>query len=139
MFYKNSSGLTMAEILIVVAVLGILLAIGAPSISRVSAAYRMKEATREVATDLQLARMLAIKENQSCTVNFTSSGYDVVRGGTTIKSRSLAADYQGHTLTGGPIVFDSRGMASTAGTITVTGPHGTKDIEVASSGKVKIQ
>jgi prepilin-type N-terminal cleavage/methylation domain-containing protein len=139
MFRKHSPGLTLAEVLIVMAVLGILLAMGVPSISKVTAAYRIKEASREIASDLQFARMLAIKENQTSTVTFTTTWYQVLRSGTLIKNRDLTADYQGYDLWEGTIVFDSRGMATTSGTITVAGHELVKNIEVASSGKVKIQ
>lgn len=133
-------GFTLAELMLVVAILGMLLVLGMPSLAQFSSGYRLREAAREVASDLQYARILAIKENQSLRVDFSPSSYRVVRVSdeTEAKSRSFSTDYPDVTLSSVSIIFDSRGTSSTS-TLTVTNSRGTKSITVASSGKVKIQ
>jgi len=137
---QHPLGLTLIEMMLVMIVLGILLAIATPNIILFSSGYKLRGAAREVATDLQYARLLAVKENKDFRVTFNSSSYQVVRvsDGIAVKNRSLSSDYPEVTLTNASITFDSRGISS-ANTITVSNPRGTKNVTVAPTGRVKIE
>lgn len=63
---SRSAGFTILEILIVVAIILIMSAVAAPSISRTIRNYTIRGAADGVATEIQTARMRAIKKN----VNF---------------------------------------------------------------------
>lgn len=140
-----SRGFTLVEMMIVFGLIGILLIVAVPNISLFLSGYKLRGATREVATDLQYARLLAVKENRSYRVAFLENSYQVVRvsDGTVVKSRNLAADYPDVSLTRGNITFSSRGTldpsTSNADTISVSNPRGTKMVTIASTGRVKVE
>ncbi len=137
---KKNSGLTLMELIISLAVLGILIVAASPHISQFSSGYKLRGAARELATDLQFARLLAVKENRDIQVVFTSAtSYQVaqVSPWLVVKSRDFSLDYPGVTLGGLAVTFNSRGNSASS-TITVAGPSGTKNITVVSTGRVKL-
>jgi prepilin-type N-terminal cleavage/methylation domain-containing protein len=139
---RNSSGLTLMELIITLAVIGTLLAIASPLMGQFSSGYRLRGAAREVATDLQFARLLAVKENRDFQVVFGSSSYQVVRVSPwlVVKSRDFSVDYPEVGLAGITVRFNSRGncVSGATTTITVSNPRGTKNITVVSTGRVKL-
>ncbi len=137
---QRSRGLTLIELIITLGILATLLAIAAPSIDLFSSSYKLRGAAREVATDLQFARLLAVKENKDFRVDISPQSYQVVRvsDGSVAKSRNLNSDYPDITLTNISIPFDSRGNSS-ANTVTVANPRGAKNVTVVSTGRVKIE
>lgn len=145
---QHPRGATLMEIMAVIAVIGILLVIAALNMGQFSSAYRLRGATREVATDLQYARLLAVKENKDFQVVFSSNSYQVVRliDMNVVKSRSFFADYPNVTLTNVSITFGSRGTfdpsqngGASSVTVFVSNPAGTKNVLVSYTGRVKIQ
>jgi len=142
MIKKHSSGLTLLELITVVAVIMILVAIAMPNIATFSSGYKLKAAAREVATDLQLTRLLAVKENKTFQVIFGSSSYQVIRlsDGIVAKSRSFGPEYPDISLTNAAptITFDPRGL-SNGSTVTVANTRGTKNVSVAPTGRVVIE
>lgn len=137
---KHSPGLTVVELIIVMALLTICLAIAMPNIATFSSIYKLKAAAREVATDLQFARLLAVKENQTFQVIFGSSSYQVIRSsdGSVAKSRSFGPDYPDISLTNAAITFDSRGL-SNGSSVSVANSRGNKNVSVAPTGRVMIE
>ena len=137
---KDYSGLTIMELIIAMSILAVLLAIASPLIAQFSAGYKLRGAAREVATDLQFARLLSVKENKDFQVVFGSDSYQVVRvaDGFVAKSRILNNDYPQVTLSPAAVTFNARGNSSSS-TITVSNPMGTKNITVGSTGRVKLQ
>jgi Tfp pilus assembly protein FimT len=138
--FRSQAGLTLCELIIVFAVIACLIAIASPQMARVSSGYKLRGAAREVATDLQYARLIAVKENRAFQVVFNAQSYQVVRvsDGFVAKSRNFNSDYPEITLTGSAVNFNSRGNSSTH-TITVSNPMGSKMISVVPTGRVKMQ
>ena len=137
---KYSPGFTVIELIVVLALVTICLAIAMPDIATFSSGYKLKAAAREVATDLQLTRSLAVKENKTFQVVFGTNSYQVIRlsDGIVAKSRSFGPDYPDLNLTNVSITFDPRGI-SNGNTVTVTNPRGTKNVSVAATGRVMIE
>ncbi|MBF0101935.1 MAG: GspH/FimT family pseudopilin [Desulfobacterales bacterium] len=77
--HKTSMGLTMVELLITVAIISILVAMASPEIQRLLPDYRLKSAAREIMSDLQLAKLSAIRRNEICVMTFdvANSSYKV--------------------------------------------------------------
>lgn len=67
------SGVTLIELIIVLAMISILSAVAAPSIGKWLPSYRLKSAARDIRSNLQKARILAIKENVQIDVIFDDS------------------------------------------------------------------
>ncbi|PKN29635.1 MAG: hypothetical protein CVU64_07245 [Deltaproteobacteria bacterium HGW-Deltaproteobacteria-21] len=68
----NSSGFTLSEFLVVIAVIAILSAIAIPAFSRWIPQYRLKGAARDLYSTMQSMKMTAIKNNQD--TDFVFSG-----------------------------------------------------------------
>jgi type IV fimbrial biogenesis protein FimT len=137
---RGSQGLTLVELILCMAILAVLLAIASPLLAQFSTGYRLRAATRELATDLQFARLLAVKENKNFQVICGTNSYEVVRpsDGFVAKARDFSADYPDVTLNGPVVTFNSRGNA-TSQTITVSNFAASKNITVGSTGRVKLQ
>jgi Tfp pilus assembly protein FimT len=135
----KAEGFTVIELMAAIGVAAVLIAIAMPKLLSVLPGLRLNDAARQVATDLQLARMRAIAQNNSNTVTFNSSTgiYTFTLGNESIDIDQL---YQGITfssVTANP-VFTSRGTASTVATITLSNGSTTKQVEVSAIGRVRI-
>jgi Tfp pilus assembly protein FimT len=96
------------------AVLAVLLAIASPLIGQVISGCKLRAAARELAPDLQFARLLAVKENNNFQVVCGSDAYQVVRpsDGFVAKARDFSVDYPEVSLNAPVIAFNSRGNSS---------------------------
>lgn len=67
-------GFTLTELLLVVAVIGILASLAAPSFSQLIKSQRMKSMATDINASLTLARSEAIKRNRDVTLSPTTAG-----------------------------------------------------------------
>lgn len=67
---KRINGFTLLEVIIVVAIIGIMSAIAIPAINSWLPNYRLKSAARDVYSIMQRARMMAVKTNKDTAVIF---------------------------------------------------------------------
>ena len=145
----NKTGFTLIELMIVVAIMGILSAIAAPNFIHYMAERRLNGAARMVMSDLMAARQKAVTQNIDVNVVFTSDHrtYTITGDAT---ARDIQRDYYDVTLeasgtpSGNP-TFKPRGTADTGTDIeivvTVTSSNlgvSKKYVKVASTGRVKI-
>ena len=137
---KGPQGMTLMELILCLAILAVLLAVASPLIGQVSSGYKLRAAARELATDLQFARLLAVKENKNFQVVCGSNSYQVVRvsDGFVAKARNFSADYPEVSLNAPVISFNSRGNSSSQ-IVAVSNLMTTKNITVGSTGRVKMQ
>ena len=75
---NSESGFTMVELLVAIAILGIIIMIAIPNLITFRQNAQLSAATRELFSGFQQAKMTAIKRNINCTITF---GENV--GGTT--------------------------------------------------------
>jgi prepilin-type N-terminal cleavage/methylation domain-containing protein len=66
----NTSGFTLIELMIVMALMGLLVAIGAPRFEALNRINRLKTGVRQVAISIQNARLTAISANRRCYMDF---------------------------------------------------------------------
>ncbi len=153
---RRKSGFTLLELLIVVAVLGIILAISANSMLSLRKSLTLDEATQKVAQDLQACRLLAMKHSAACRLQVLASNrYELrlnraitnpdVSGGTwqLVKSRDLGRLKLSGLSIGDSVAFDSRGYGrfhlTTPGKIVVSDDSRSRTVVPSMVGTVKVQ
>jgi type II secretion system protein H len=148
----NSRGFTLMELMLVVAILGILAALAAPTLISYIQTTALQAGTRELATAINVGRQLAIARNTTVCVEVTGTNIRLRTGGClgtiwtgpVTDSTGLIKVSDPGTLqisTTANVVFTNLGAASTIGTYTVRNPvdNKTRTVAVASSGRVTVQ
>ncbi len=148
---KMESGFTLVELIIVMAIFGILTAIAIPNFISIMPKYRLNGAARQVMGDLMAARMKAVSLNKKVKVFFfndhqykvcddANNNGEVSDGEGDVQLRYIQAEYPDVTFnlnkTSDPI-FSPRGTATNR-TITLQNPSGSKKITISIAGRVKI-
>lgn len=97
---KNHKGVTLLELLIVIAIVGIIAALGMPSYQRLIERNRLKEAVESFKSDVMLARTEAIKRSQNILINRTTGnagtwcyGLSTKAACSCVQTSDAAADY----------------------------------------------
>lgn len=70
---QRNDGLTVIELMVVVALIGVLIALAAPSMRSLISAQRVQSINAELVTDLQFARSEAVRRNQPVHVRFRAT------------------------------------------------------------------
>ena len=145
---RDARGFTLIEMIIVIAVMGILSAIAVPGFGAWLDDQRLNNAANMIRGDLNRAKITAAKNKRQYRVLFGTSGYELQEGdkrsaSTTwtgnILNRSFA-DYPGVTVKSVSThpVFNPRGTVDSAVTITLENIGGNEQtIEVSYAGRVK--
>jgi prepilin-type N-terminal cleavage/methylation domain-containing protein len=71
---QNKRGLTIIELVVVMCILAVMVLIAIPNIGRWLPRYRLKSAARDVASNMQLARLGSIKDNREWAILFDTNG-----------------------------------------------------------------
>jgi len=145
-------GFTITELMIVVAIMGVLTAVATPSLSRWLTSIRMASATRDIASTLQLARVKAITQNTGIRINFDTTAHtyqmqqrnaaDLTTWNNVDKAQKLPVGIRFVSVTDNPVTFQS-GRGSTLpgrnSTITLQNTQGkTNAVVVAQTGRILV-
>ena len=133
----NQRGFTLIEIIIVIAILGILGAIAMPSFNVWRQNAQVRSDARLVMGALQQARVEAITRNESVTMDFDGNGWDIKdEGDDVLKSGGLSS---GINLNGATdVTFNSRGIPGSSTSFTVVGNR-TFTITITAAGNISLQ
>lgn len=83
---KNDAGFTLLEALVVVAIIGIIASFAVPSYQKVIERNSLKQVVESLKSDLQLARVKAIKQSQNILINRSTGSNGAWCYGLTAKS-----------------------------------------------------
>ena len=156
-FRLDSAGFTIVELVVLVAIIGILSAIGFPLYLSYSRAQETDSAARVIVVALNQARQLAVtrgvsfsaetQTNPNNRMRFCSGTVVPCPGGNVYTGAETDANgwrvlENGSRITAGPnITFNSLGAATAAGVLRVqnSSATGSLDICVSPSGRIKVQ
>lgn len=96
---RKKNGFTVVELLIVIALIGIISGIGIPNFLTWLPKYRLKGAARDLYSNLQLARVGAIKANKTWAIVFDEGGnkytiYSDYGGANSVQNTIELSDYK---------------------------------------------
>ena len=142
----GTSGMTLLEVLVAMALFTVLYAIAVPNLQAMRAPYALESATYQIASSLNLARQRAIARNRRHSVVFASGSYHIQQESSPnsfVNDSALFAMPDGVVI-GSPTpsnpIFNSRGMlaAEVSLTVSMTGV-GTKTVTTNVLGHTTIQ
>ncbi|MBZ0266786.1 GspH/FimT family pseudopilin [bacterium] len=151
---RSNRGLTTVELMIVLAMMGLVLASSWGNFRSILAQRRLSAATNSLATQMRLARERAVAEGNDYIVTFMTGsnayevwddeGSDASAGG---DDRKFVHNMPSRTSVQNPVFFGSNrvifrpdGTCNASGAVEVTNGELTRTIAIlASTGKVSIQ
>lgn len=166
---QRNAGFSLIEMMIALAIGGILTAVAVPNFNEMREGYRLRAATYDVFASLQRARSEAVKKNNNYRFRLmTSTTYRVhddrdsdgtIDGGETQTTRNIATNSPGVTMVSNVQVWNGAGWGTAAsitfapdgttggaadvarrGTITLTNSSGDqRQILVAASGRIHVE
>ncbi len=141
----SDHGFTVIELMVVLAVAVIVMGVALPNMMSWLPTYRLSAGARQLAGDLQLARMKAISQNTKYRLNFgvlpsTSYTFEKDNGGFATESGPFSLpDGITVTVVSATSEFQSRGTVNTAGSITLQNTNSlTKQVQISIVGRVAI-
>ncbi len=152
-------GFTLVELLVIIAMVGVLSTIAIPKISSTITGYRLKAAAREVVVDFKRARAEAVKRNKKILIQFTpatsggsylvcvddndSDTCDVNDSSLSSVTMPPNVKIASSTFTDNLAGFTSRGLVwnSNSGTVTLqrSGSSGSLVVELSPAGDAHLQ
>jgi len=149
---KQASGFTLTELMIIVAIIGILASIALPSFQGMIERNRLKEAVEGLKSDLMFARTEAIKQSAIVNVAIVENGSDWCYGindtntacacgtandcgikavaGNQFQGTSVDADFNTN--------FDFRRGTAGNGTVTISSANYAASVIVSTMGRIRV-
>lgn len=135
---RNSAGFTMIELMITIAIAGILVAVAVPSFTESMARRRMEGVANELSADLQYAKSQAASINANVTLLTTAHGYSV--SSTSATHKTIVLDSSISLTDSVTVTFEPyRTLPTSAASITVTHSQTSVSLQVKTDIMGRIQ
>jgi prepilin-type N-terminal cleavage/methylation domain-containing protein len=135
---RCEQGFSLTELMVVITIMGIMLAVSSPALSRYAATWRLNSAASQMAMNMRAARSAAVNKNINVIFMFDkdageyhfledTNGNGLVDGGereTSVQALPRGVTIGDYTVPQTTITFSSRGSTSDGGTIVMDGQHG---------------
>ena len=149
----DARGFTLAELLVVIGIIGIVSILAAPTLLSYYQSSTLQAGARELASAVSRGRQLAISRNTTVSVELSDTnitmrtavcstgalytGPETDGNGVIRLTNGMRVSFAGGT----SVVFNNLGAATTANTFTVKNPvtNGTRTVVVSASGQVSVQ
>ena len=149
----DERGFTLAELLVVIGMIGILSILATPSFLSYYQSSTLQAGAQELATAINRGRQLAISRNTTvcvqlsgtnitmrtavCSTGTLYTGPETDGNGVIRLTNGMRVSFAGGT----SVVFNNLGAATTANNFTVTNPvtNLTRSVVVSASGQVSVQ
>jgi type IV fimbrial biogenesis protein FimT len=157
---RYQRGLTMLEIMISIAVLGVILAIGIPSYAHITISSGLTSDTNDLVASMQFARSEAITRGEAVTVCAANATLDACSGGGDWASGWVILDAATNPIRVHPaltqnaavevnvqngvgaVVFNRNGFSTNSRTIRLCGPRGDtrriRGVVVSPDGRIRL-
>ena len=122
----HQRGVGVVELIIVIAIVGILAAIAVINFRRASVSMRLQNSVRQLASFMERARLDAVRRHSTSSITFSNTNTYVVRmdftntGAVTDRTYTFQPGIQLASDELPNVTFDWRGRTSSAGTVCVT-------------------
>jgi Tfp pilus assembly protein FimT len=126
LYHKKEHGFSIIDLMLAMVIIGVVSTVAIPSLKQWSRSYNVQSASMDLYSHMQMAKLGAVKENKSWTINFNPDGllgYQVRNSaGQPVKTVDFRARYGGEiqyadpTATktyDDPITFNPNGLSST--------------------------
>ena len=114
---KSSKGFTLIEMIIVIAIIAIALSIAVPNFNSFSQNTNLKEAARDISSDISFYKQRAIAENVGFQINFNAS----LNTYTIKKENPAGSNNYVNLSTLEPAVADTKGVGAGNANIVISG------------------
>jgi prepilin-type N-terminal cleavage/methylation domain-containing protein len=141
----NKKGVTLIELIVVIAIIAIGAVLAVPNLGPWLANYRLRTATRDIVSNLRTAQMKAVSNNVDYQVLFDGVARTYIlrrdSGGVWVDEGTAQTLPSGISIVlpvNNPLTF-SPNSSSNGGTVTLTNTRGTRSITVLpSTGRITI-
>lgn len=152
---KDQSGVTLIELIVIVAIVGILSAVAISNILNYRVDANFRATTAQLVGDIQRAKGQAIRANANVVFQYSATGYtvfidngasgddwthqaDEVMISTVSFTPDISINLGSSTFTNNRTRFDGRGVPGTIGTVVIEGPSSNQaNIAVSRLGRIK--
>jgi len=142
---KSQKGVTLLELIIVMVIIAIGATLTAPGISSWIPHYRLRSATRDIASTMRIAQMKAISNNlthevffdppnRSYRLQYTTGGVTILDGAVQV----LSNGFQLNTTFAGNIATFRPDSTITGGSVNITNPKGSQKTIQLTGRRIRI-
>ena len=132
----KETGFSLVELVIVLSILGLLIAIGVPSVMSYMRTSRRVGAAQSLEGDFRYAHAVATTRQKTCIIVFASNHYDVkqLSPATTLLTRDLPRGV--NCASTDTATFYAWGLTDPV-TVTLADQHDTSTVRLSSNGRVQ--